>query len=71
MEYVATPAYMVRPPMPPVHFFMIDVSQTAIASGATASACACIEQIVEVLQGRWRAAVECMQDAGTQGRQHI
>ncbi|KAG4983332.1 hypothetical protein JHK87_028081 [Glycine soja] len=33
VEYVAPIDYMVRPPMPPVYFFLIDVSITAFRSG--------------------------------------
>jgi protein transport protein SEC24 len=32
----------VRPPMPPVFFFLIDVSMTAVSSGAVAAACSAI-----------------------------
>lgn len=33
VEYVAPTEYMVRPPMPPVYFFLIDVSISAVKSG--------------------------------------
>ncbi|KAK9125151.1 hypothetical protein Scep_013997 [Stephania cephalantha] len=33
VEYVAPAEYMVRPPMPPLYFFLIDVSVTAVRSG--------------------------------------
>ena len=33
VEYVATTEYMVRPPMPPLYFFLIDVSVLAVRSG--------------------------------------
>lgn len=33
VEFVAPEAYMVRPPMPPVYMFVIDVSYNAIKSG--------------------------------------
>lgn len=52
-EIVATKAYMVRDPQPVIHVFCIDVSQPAIASGATAATCSCIEQILDSLQGGW------------------
>ena len=42
---MATAEFMVRPPMPPVHFFLIDVSQPAIASGATAAVCSSIAKV--------------------------
>ncbi len=50
-EVVATKSYMVRPPMPVIHMFVIDVSHTAMASGATAAVCQCVEQVLESLQG--------------------
>jgi len=33
VEFVAPTEYMVRPPMPPLYFFLIDVSVSAIRSG--------------------------------------
>ncbi|KAH9308881.1 hypothetical protein KI387_036792, partial [Taxus chinensis] len=33
VEFVAPTEYMVRPPMPPLYFFLIDVSQSAVRSG--------------------------------------
>ncbi|KAF5193047.1 transport protein Sec24-like, partial [Thalictrum thalictroides] len=33
VEFVAPTEYMVRPPMPPLYFFLIDVSVTAVRSG--------------------------------------
>lgn len=33
VEFVAPTEYMVRPPMPPVYFFLIDVSLSAIKTG--------------------------------------
>lgn len=47
VEYVATQDYCVRPPMAPTHFFLIDVSQTAIATGATATTCSCISLVLD------------------------
>jgi hypothetical protein len=52
-EIVATKEYMVRAPQPVIHVFCIDVSQPAIASGATAATCQCIEQVLDSLQGEW------------------
>jgi len=49
-EIVATRDYMVRPPMPVIHVFLIDVSNAALGSGATAAACQCVEQV------RWLVA---------------
>lgn len=33
VDFVASTEYMVRPPMPPIYFFLIDVSVTAVRSG--------------------------------------
>ncbi|KAF5188941.1 transport protein Sec24-like, partial [Thalictrum thalictroides] len=33
VEFVAPTEYMVQPPMPPLYFFLIDVSVTAVRSG--------------------------------------
>lgn len=33
VEFVAPAEYMVRPPMPPMYFFLIDVSISAVRSG--------------------------------------
>lgn len=33
VEFVASTEYMVRPPMPPLYFFLIDVSVSAVCSG--------------------------------------
>jgi len=37
----------VRPPMPPVYFFVIDVSQAAIGSGLLATAAAAIKACLD------------------------
>jgi hypothetical protein len=50
-EVVATPEYSVRPPMPVTHVFLVDVGHAAVASGATAAACMCIEQVLDAVQG--------------------
>jgi protein transport protein SEC24 len=39
---VAPKEYQVRPPMPPVFFFLIDVSMTAVSSGAVTAACSAV-----------------------------
>lgn len=33
VEFIAPAEYMVRPPMPPLYFFLIDVSISAVKSG--------------------------------------
>jgi len=47
VEYAATPEYMVRPPMAPAHFFVVDASQAAVASGATATVCSAISRVLD------------------------
>ena len=42
---------MVRPPMAPAHLFLIDVSAGALASGAAAAACSCVEAALDAVQG--------------------
>jgi len=37
LEFVAPSEYMVRPPQPPSHFFVIDVSLTSVRSGMLTS----------------------------------
>ncbi|OMO96447.1 Zinc finger, Sec23/Sec24-type [Corchorus olitorius] len=46
VEFVATKEYMMQDPMPAVYFFLIDVSMNAIQTGATAAACAAINQVI-------------------------
>jgi protein transport protein SEC24 len=50
-EVVATQEYFARPAMPVIHVFLIDVGHAAVASGATAATCQCIEQVLDSLQG--------------------
>jgi hypothetical protein len=52
-EVVATKEYFARPAMPVIHVFLIDVGHAAVASGATAATCQCIEQVLDSLQGEW------------------
>jgi protein transport protein SEC24 len=47
VDVVATKEYMVRPPMPPVHFFLIETTPQALASGATAAACSSISKLLD------------------------
>jgi protein transport protein SEC24 len=44
VEFVATKEYLVRPPMLAVYYFLIDVSQTAVQTGAVAAACSAIKR---------------------------
>ncbi|XVE89833.1 hypothetical protein DITRI_Ditri20bG0026500 [Diplodiscus trichospermus] len=46
VEFVASKEYMTRDPMLSVYFFLIDVSMNAIQTGATAAACAAINQVI-------------------------
>lgn len=57
VEYVAPAEYMVRPPMPPVYFFIIDVTQPAVASGMLATVCQGIKSSLEGLQGDGRTMI--------------
>ena len=47
----ATLIMQVRDPMPPVHFFLIDVSHTAVTTGVTVAACNAIQQVLSSIQG--------------------
>lgn len=40
----------VRPPMPPVFFFLVDVSMTAVSTGAVAAACSAINRALADLK---------------------
>lgn len=57
VEMSVTPEYQVRPPMKPTHFFLIDVSQPAVASGATAAVCSSVARILDDLPGGERTQV--------------
>jgi protein transport protein SEC24 len=57
VEYIAPAEYMVRPPMPPVYFFVLDVSAAAVASGYLARACAGIKAQLDALPGDGRTQV--------------
>jgi hypothetical protein len=61
-EVVATKEYFVRLAMPVIHVFVIDVGHAAVASGATAATCQCIEQVLDSLQGEQvsRPCSSCM-----------
>ncbi|KAL2993853.1 hypothetical protein AAZX31_10G135300 [Glycine max] len=51
VEYVAPIDYMVRPPMPPVYFFLIDVSITAFRSGMIEVVAQTIRSCLDELPG--------------------
>jgi protein transport protein SEC24 len=52
VEFIAPADYTVRPPMPPCYFFVIDVSQPAVACGGLASICNAISSTLDVLAQR-------------------
>ena len=49
VEFIAPADYTVRAPMPPCYFFVIDVSQSAISSGALKSICEAIRGSLDAL----------------------
>jgi len=49
VEFVAPSDYMVRPPQPPVFFFLFDVSYYAVASGMLKTAVLAIKQVLPQL----------------------
>jgi protein transport protein SEC24 len=60
VEFVAPGDYMVRPPQPPVYFFLIDVSEAAIHSGMITSAVNAIKQSLNELPGYPRTQIGFM-----------
>ena len=60
VEYVAPAEYMVRPPMPPVYFFLIDVTYAAVSSGMVAAVCRSIKESLDGLPGDERTMVGFM-----------
>ncbi|KAH7387746.1 hypothetical protein KP509_16G039000 [Ceratopteris richardii] len=57
VEFVATKEFMVRPPMMPIFFFLVDVSMNAVATGATAAACSAVQRALGELNHIPRARV--------------
>ncbi|KAL6763866.1 COP-II coat subunit [Haematococcus lacustris] len=57
VEYIAPAEYMVRPPMPPVYFFAIDVSYAAVSSGLLHSVSTTVKECLDKLPGEGRAMV--------------
>ncbi|KAE9618908.1 putative von Willebrand factor, type A, Zinc finger, Sec23/Sec24-type, sec23/Sec24, trunk [Lupinus albus] len=51
MEFVASAEYMARPPMPPVYFFLIDVSISAVRSGMIEVVAQTIRSCLDELPG--------------------
>jgi protein transport protein SEC24 len=57
VEWVAPAEYMVRPPMPPVFFFAIDVSAPSVAAGLVGAAAQAIKACLDELPGDDRTLV--------------
>ncbi|KAG1679938.1 hypothetical protein FOA52_007002 [Chlamydomonas sp. UWO 241] len=57
VEFVATKDYMIRTPMPNSHFFAIEATPSAVASGATASVCACVAKVLDAMPAPERSQV--------------
>ena len=57
VEFVAPGDYMVRPPQPPVYFFVIDVSSVSIASGMLQSCVNAIKASLDELPGAPRTQI--------------
>lgn len=51
VEFVAPTEYMVRPPMPPLYFFLIDVSLSAVRSGMLQTVAETIKSCLDNLPG--------------------
>ncbi|XP_073140729.1 protein transport protein SEC24 A [Henckelia pumila] len=57
VEYIAPAEYMVRPPMPPLYFFLIDVSISAVQSGMLEVVAQTIKSCLENLPGSTRTQI--------------
>lgn len=57
VEFVAPGDYMVRPPQPPVYFFLLDVSNTASSTGMLACAVNAIKASIDSLPGLPRTQI--------------
>jgi len=57
VEFVAPGDYMVRPPQPPVYFFLIDVSEASIVSGMIQNCVNAIKASLDDLPGGTRTQV--------------
>ncbi len=57
VEFVAPGDYMVRPPVPPVYFFVIDVSEPSITSGMIQNCVNAIKSSLDELPGHPRTQV--------------
>ncbi|KAK3018195.1 hypothetical protein RJ639_002888 [Escallonia herrerae] len=57
VEFIAPAEYMVRPPMPPVYFFLIDVSISAVRSGMLEVVAETIKSCLDRLPGNSRTQI--------------
>ncbi|XP_060195589.1 protein transport protein SEC24 A [Lycium barbarum] len=57
VEFIAPAEYMVRPPMPPLYFFLIDVSLTAVRSGMLEVLAQTIKNCLDSLPGYPRTQI--------------
>ncbi|KAL1832802.1 hypothetical protein DCAR_0102826 [Daucus carota subsp. sativus] len=57
VEFVAPTEYMVRPPMPPLYFFLIDVSISAVRSGVIEVVAQTIKSCLDTLPGYPRTQI--------------
>lgn len=57
VEFVAPTEYMVRPPMPPLYFFLIDVSITAVRCGMLETIANTIKSCLDELPGNPRTQI--------------
>ena len=60
VEYIAPAEYMIRPPMPPIYCFVIDVSSAAVSSGSLSSICRGIKLSLDDLPGEGRAMISIL-----------
>ncbi|KAG8389294.1 hypothetical protein BUALT_Bualt02G0213900 [Buddleja alternifolia] len=57
VEFIAPAEYMVRPPMPPLYFFLIDVSISAVQSGMLEVMAQTIKSCLDTLPGSTRTQI--------------
>jgi protein transport protein SEC24 len=57
VEFIAPAEYMVRPPMPPLYFFLIDVSISAVRSGMLEVVAQTIKSCLDELPGNTRTRI--------------
>ncbi|KAI3460913.1 hypothetical protein Pfo_017576 [Paulownia fortunei] len=57
IEFIAPAEYMVRPPMPPLYFFLIDVSISAVKSGMLEVMAQTIKSCLDSLPGSTRTQI--------------